>query len=351
MSSTASSSYPGPISAFFSVCSLSCWLIALLPQQYKNYRRKSVAGVSIYWLLVLASGDLMNFLGCVLTKQLPFQLYNSCYGLTNDAVLFLQYWYYGVYCPKKRRIANSRQNASSGNCSGGGSNCGYDDDDDVYPQEMEDSITSFASYGSVNSNGNGSGNGSGNTRGTLLTSSMLLLSQASASTAMPISVLSQKFSNGASTEIANQIINTNNADIPGISIGRTIAYLCAFSYICCRIPQLYTNHKRRSTSGLSPFFVTIVIFANSFYATSILTSSQFTSNGEDKDAKWLFFWNEVPYIVGNVGSVLLDLVFFWQYYKFGDHLNGKNAAQGEGEERDSNEMGEMEEVNETTLLI
>ncbi|CAG8782091.1 33783_t:CDS:2, partial [Racocetra persica] len=54
----------------------------------------SADGLSLYFLLNWFLGDLTNLVGCILTKQLPFQMYLAMYFCTVDLVLFSQYFYY-----------------------------------------------------------------------------------------------------------------------------------------------------------------------------------------------------------------------------------------------------------------
>ncbi|CAJ0915937.1 5164_t:CDS:2 [Entrophospora sp. SA101] len=74
--------------------SIACWLNAQSPQVITNYKNKSTDGVSIQFLMILLLGDVTNLVGCLLTKQLPFQTYLSMYFCSMDCALFLQYFYY-----------------------------------------------------------------------------------------------------------------------------------------------------------------------------------------------------------------------------------------------------------------
>jgi len=66
--------------------------ILMYRQLLKNYRAKSVEGLSFVFLLQWTLGDLTNFLGCILTKQLFFQIVIACYMLFVDLCLCAQYW-------------------------------------------------------------------------------------------------------------------------------------------------------------------------------------------------------------------------------------------------------------------
>ncbi|CAG8684552.1 15370_t:CDS:2, partial [Dentiscutata heterogama] len=81
--------------------SIACWLCAQFPQIITNYRNKSVDGLSLYFLMNWLLGDLANLVGCILTKQLPFQVYLAIYFCSVDFGLFFQYFYYSWFYPRQ----------------------------------------------------------------------------------------------------------------------------------------------------------------------------------------------------------------------------------------------------------
>lgn len=72
------------------VCILS--FLTLSSQIIKNYRSRSVEGLSFVFLLQWTCGDLTNILGAYLTHQLPIQIVIAAYMLTVDLTLCIQYW-------------------------------------------------------------------------------------------------------------------------------------------------------------------------------------------------------------------------------------------------------------------
>ncbi|BGP13898.1 hypothetical protein JCM10213_002538 [Rhodosporidiobolus nylandii] len=74
--------------------SIATWLGAQSPQIYENWRNKSVEGLALPFLVSWFAGDFTNFLGCILTQQLPFQIYLSGYFLIVDVILCVQFAYY-----------------------------------------------------------------------------------------------------------------------------------------------------------------------------------------------------------------------------------------------------------------
>ncbi|CAG8748607.1 12900_t:CDS:2 [Dentiscutata erythropus] len=77
--------------------SIVCWLNAQIPQLLQNYRNKSVDGLSFPFLVNWLLGDIANLIGCILTNQLPFQIYLATYFCVVDLALFYQYFYYNWF--------------------------------------------------------------------------------------------------------------------------------------------------------------------------------------------------------------------------------------------------------------
>ncbi|CAH7690796.1 PQ loop repeat-domain-containing protein [Phakopsora pachyrhizi] len=82
------------ISDLFGNLSQLFWLFAQVPQIWKNYRLKSVDGISFPFLMSWFAGDFTNLLGCILTDQLPFQRNLAIYFNLVDVILLLQYGCY-----------------------------------------------------------------------------------------------------------------------------------------------------------------------------------------------------------------------------------------------------------------
>ena len=62
--------------------SVGFWILALMPQLYKNYKNKEADSLSVYFVLAWCLGDLTNLVGCILTHQLVFQtLVGAFYGV------------------------------------------------------------------------------------------------------------------------------------------------------------------------------------------------------------------------------------------------------------------------------
>lgn len=75
------------VSVLLGYSSIGAWLCAQLPQVYENYNRSSVEGLALPFLISWLFGDLTNLIGCLLTRQLPFQTYLATYFTIVDVVL------------------------------------------------------------------------------------------------------------------------------------------------------------------------------------------------------------------------------------------------------------------------
>ncbi|KAF7969899.1 hypothetical protein HWV62_25635 [Athelia sp. TMB] len=68
-------------------------------QVYKNYKAQSAEGLALPFLANWLAGDVSNLIGCLLTKQLPFQTWLAVYFSFVDMMLLSQYYYYSLGKP------------------------------------------------------------------------------------------------------------------------------------------------------------------------------------------------------------------------------------------------------------
>lgn len=100
-------------------------------------------------------------------------------------------------------------------------------------------------------------------------------------------------------------------------VGRVFAWACTTMYLTSRMPQIYTNFVRQSTSGLSILLFIAAFCGNLFYTLSILTSAatmDASPGGERAD----FLWEELPYLLGSAGTVGFDFTIFCQWIFYGE---------------------------------
>lgn len=255
-----------------------CWIVALIPQQWHNYRYKSVDGLSPYLLLLWFLGDSTNLLGCILTNQLPFQTYISIYFVFNDFILDFQYLYYKKF--------SASHNIKI---------------DPLYGENIPetDSVVELITDNTFASTND---NDVLNNNKPFLGSSLLSKNKIITVTTALLSV-----SPGSCMPIISKNSKLSPNSFQSISIGTFVAWLCTFIYCSSRLPQLYHNYIRKSVDGVSPLLFTFALLANLTYALSILVSDV------PKDLTYeQFIMNELPYLLGSLGTVLFDGVYFLQ---------------------------------------
>ncbi|KAL2096499.1 hypothetical protein ACEWY4_008647 [Coilia grayii] len=84
-------------SVVIGLISMLCFLLSTLPQVYEAYKSGKVdEAMSVGFLLFLLSGDLSNFAGCYLTRQLPIQIVTAVFYIYTDSILISQFLYYKI---------------------------------------------------------------------------------------------------------------------------------------------------------------------------------------------------------------------------------------------------------------
>lgn len=100
--------------------------------------------------------------------------------------------------------------------------------------------------------------------------------------------------------------------------GRTLSWLCTVLYLTSRLPQIYTNHLRRSVAGLSVLLFMSAFTGNLLYSISILTNplADGTTDGGD-------YWREcLPFLLGSAGTLIFDAVVVTQWWVWGGKEGG-----------------------------
>lgn len=250
--------------------SFASWLVALLPQLLETYKTKSVEGLSPVFVLIWFLGDVFSFAGCVLTEQMFFQYLLASYFLMNDMIMLGQYYYYGYHCKKHHHKFHHLHTGHSHSC-----------------EDPE--------YGATSSH-------TASTAGAIARASIpavVVASQVGSSEAR------QLLTTGG--YIALQQTNYK------FVLGTVFAWISAALYFFSRVPQLWRNYKRKSTDDVSPFLFGCCLIGNATYAISILVSCDFIYGGDDR---WPFFLNELPYMIGSAGTIVFDIVYFYQLWLY-----------------------------------
>ena len=352
LSSTFHTCVPTPL-AFLSttlgILSIVSWLFAQLPQIIKNYGLKSASGLSIYFLAEWLLGDLTNLLGALLTRQAAWQVVVAAYYVTVDVCLVTQYYWYSHHKPwREERLSgvdlpcNERRNSPSREVLAGishsrsasrphtreGTGEGPKSGEPEPPTEPKPMANSFyrnlsfswsprekstpsSSYRNIR-RPQGSPT-PGVSPNTILVISLVfvVLTQAS-----PLQPLSQHQTSSSS------------APNPLELAGRILSWISTLLYLGSRLPQIYKNHRRRSTSGLSPTLFIAAFFGNLFYSTSLLTNplawhssppyglhGWAGSEGNDR-RNWITL--AIPFFLGAAGVLVMDATIGIQFLIFGE---------------------------------
>ncbi|WPK27463.1 hypothetical protein PUMCH_004851 [Australozyma saopauloensis] len=298
------------ISRLLGIISISSWICAQLPQIYTNYVTKSTDGISPSFLLLWFCGDFLSFTSCLFNEgTLKFQLYLSLFFLSNDITLCYQYYYYNSVYPGKHLKSEPKAPGNKvlfdiSSVSMGGASVLKRSS--VKSQSIEISETSSLSE---NEESNGYGLALSLPGSTKSLSATLVLAgallNAAVSTARPLDLLI--FSSGSTPEVSL-----------AQDFGTVLAWACTFVYVSSRIPQLMKNHKRKSVEGMSPLLFSSALLGNLAYTLSILTSCDFLGAADRK----AYFMLQLPYLLGSSGTIVFDLVYFYQrhIYRPQDYL-------------------------------
>ncbi|NWV03273.1 LAAT1 protein, partial [Ptilonorhynchus violaceus] len=261
-------------SIFLGLGSIVCFTIAAFPQFYQACKTGIMdQALSIYFLLGWLGGDLLNLIGSFLADQLPLQVYTAVYYVLADLGMLSLYCYYRV---KNRGRA--------------------------FPAPINAAFV-FLSVGSLSSL---SLLGSARTKDAGIFKGRSLLST-------PGNELGPK--------------PFSRSEIIGFCIGSISSVL----YLCSRVPQIRTNYKRKSTSGVSYFLFALVMLGNSLYGLSVLLKNPEPGQGQGD-----YVLHHLPWLVGSLGVLALDMVISFQFLAY------RKGRPGTHEERDAL-LGEQDE--------
>jgi len=296
----------GIISFILGGASVACWLCAQFPQIITNYRNKSADGLSLYFLLNWFLGDLTNLVGCILTKQLPFQVYLAIYFCSVDCGLFFQFIYYSWFYPSNVPPPVV-----------------YDpiELDPEIPKHYSLSMTSLRNSiieGAKKSYTFPELKKGSHKRISSMVFAVLLF------TFHSTSVINSSFSTSHPNRHVKSLdyndVTLNDPISTEMFIGRIMAWSCTVLYLTSRMPQIWKNYTRRSVEGLSIFMFIFAALGNLTYTLYI-----FTSPSASKDPS--FLPKAVPYILGSVGTLSFDFVVFLQWLMWRDPENRKFRSQ------------------------
>jgi len=284
------------IGFWFGLANIFLWLFAQAPQIYANYKNKSVESISGLFLFTWLLGDVTNLVGCILTQQLPTQLYTAIYFQIMDVLMLSQYAYYTYKNRKPRQI--ERSDAPLVN---------YAENDSGNASALH-----HTSSGGLAQRSSDLSNGSKYRNFSIVmlfgfTSSILYLtsSWSSSTTSYRGRVLLQD------DRLCNAAVElSDTAEI----IGFVAAWLSGVLYFSARLPQIYVNYTRKATEGLSFAMFASSTTANIFYTLSIVIpkSTDWHSNH--------FLHSTLAYLLGSAGTIFSSIPILIQFHLYKDNM-------------------------------
>jgi uncharacterized protein with PQ loop repeat len=350
LSATLNTCVPTPLaltSTLLGTLSIIAWLFAQLPQIYKNFKLHSTSGLSVFFLGEWLLGDLSNLLGCLFTGQATWQVVIATYYCFVDCMLMGQYIWYewlkhgrpmkSVWWPRSKE---NNKDVSDGMSIYSQSTVGDDASsvaskpidtpmkgtlrpDDVRGQFRMPRYSSSPATRSLSSS-----------LGTTPTQRGLRIPTGSSPSPSPrtvlyISLLLAVVAQASPISQANEPDSAKQDAYDPIAIAGTIlSWLSTLLYLGSRLPQLYKNHIRKSTAGLSPALFIAAFFGNLFYSSSMLTNPNAWSDypayggggwvGEDGNDRAEWVARATPFFLGAAGVLVMDACVGMQFWWFGE---------------------------------
>ncbi|KAM6045727.1 lysosomal amino acid transporter 1 homolog [Theristicus caerulescens] len=256
-------------SVVLGLVSIFCFAAASFPQFYQACKTGIMdRALSIYFLLGWLGGDLLNLIGSFLADQLPLQVYTAVYYVLADLVMLSLYCYYKV----KNR--------------GGGLTA------------LVNAAFVFLSLGTV--------------------STVSFLGRDAAVAPDPVTFKGRSLLSARMDELGSKPFTRSEI------IGFTIGSISSVLYLCSRVPQIYTNYKRKSTTGVSYSLFALVMLGNLLYGLSVLLK-----NPEPGQSEGDYVLHHLPWLVGSLGVLSLDVVISFQFLAY------RRGRPGTHEERDA----------------
>ena len=325
------------ISTLLGCLSILSWLFAQLPQIFKNYTLKSASGLSIFFLAEWLLGDATNLLGALFTRQATWQVIVAGYYVSVDLCLVFQYIWYSHLRPWRRRHLDSLDDrldrgrdedtlpvmAISPPEEGEGRRHSADGNDTSTGSKPREAKTNPFRLLNFSFSPKEKGTPPSGYRTIDRPSGTL---GPSPKTVLLISMLLAVLTNASPIHPASTPPTAPPSSLE--TAGRFLSWASTILYLGSRLPQLYKNHMRRSTAGLSPVLFIAAFFGNLFYSTSLLTNPLAWDSygpyglggwagpeGSDR-GQWVAL--AAPFWLGAAGVLAMDAAMGIQFLRFGE---------------------------------
>lgn len=328
LSSYFGSCVPTPlalISTALGTLSIVSWLFAQLPQIYKNYKIKSTAGLSVFFLAEWMLGDLTNLLGCLFTQQAGWQIIIACYYTFVDICLVVQYFWY-THIKRAWRGTSLHSSDLSERDDGDSDvinalspiNTEFSEMMESHSRDVSKSPSEEPSTFFTSTYQNRTGEDatpekiSGMNRGSFAASPSVLAGVAIANFATPARAVPIPLILGLAAKGAATTQENSSLEYAGV----ILAWCSTLLYLGSRLPQLYKNWSRKSTAGLSPLLFIAAFCGNFFYSTSLLSNpnawydfAPFGGHGwvgRDGSDRTDWILRAAPFFLGAAGVLFMD---------------------------------------------
>lgn len=306
------------LSSVFGSISFSCWMILMVPQLVEQWRLKTVEGISPVFLLFWATGDIFNLVGAVWAGLLPEVILIALWFMLGDLVTFAFYFYISIVYDKKREARKASKTivvddeslllgehaihyehevqASEYGATPGVSGPPPDHPQSENPHHhhhhhkrrrsstLEDIVyepenhSVFVRY--------------------ILPLTLVISAGVFGSILSPNSQSTAANMQSAASTLSS---STSNTAIPQI-----LGYCSAVLYLAARIPQIYHNYKKKSTTGLSLLFFLLTMLGNVTYSLQIIVYRW--------DREYLLL--NLSWLLGSFGTIFEDLIIVTQFYLY-----------------------------------
>lgn len=278
--------------------SIACWIIVFAPQIYENFKRKSLEGLSLTFIVLWLAGDVFNVLGAVLQGVLPTMIILAVYYTLADIVLLWQCLAYGdgknpdlIHLSPANPLnedvlETAMSNEERHNCRRNQGNT---------TEDLESSTTSIDSSISKSS--------SSQFQSFLINTLMVTLVIASGVIGWYISYIKE------SKHHSKHPGKHNPEELIFDPLAQIFGWLCAFFYLGSRIPQIVLNYERKSCDGISFMFFLFACLGNLTYVISILSI----------DMSWNYLWVNSSWLAGSLGTLGLDFTIFIQFFLYNEN--------------------------------
>lgn len=326
-------------------------MVVFSPQIIENFQRGSANGLSLQFIIVWLLGDIFNILGAVLQGVLPTMLILAIYYTIADIVLLGQMFYYrGITwkdevvppTPKKRRRSGPNE-VGNGNGTGHSVAAAADErtsllgDRERRGSDWSDRLLHLNPANPV-------------IEAAPPPPPSTTLHSAAWNTLCVLMVIAAGVlgwwlsrSYGASDDDKTPE-NSGSDDIHFDLGGQIFGWLCAVFYLGSRLPQLLLNFRRKSTEGVSMLFFLFACLGNLTYVLSIFAfdpkCSDVDSHCEPGEAGRIYgqyILVNLSWLAGSLGTLLLDMGIFIQFFVYADNLDGNeddSALLEDGDEND-----------------